>query len=406
MATLKITLDKRRTKNDGTCPVVIRVTHKSHSRDIPTEYSANFKSFSSTTGTFRHDDEANLDLYQLVERYSERLKELRTGGIDHLSAQEIKELLLTSKSKGELTIYDFWKSEIQHLRAVNRQGSATVYNTTLNVFEPLLSLKIPFDSFTYKELLLLERHLFSGGRNINTVGVYMRTFRAICNKAIHQGLVSSDWYPFRNYKIRKAKTTPRVMTLEEMKAFFLLDVAETETHFPDWCIGKLLFLLRGINLYDLLTLKPSNIKGKRLIYQRRKTGKSYSIEILPEIESLLQRFHSNHLLLGMFSKAQMQDPEKFVYVMGQKRKLINNRLKELGKRAGTEEPITTYVFRYSYANIAKQLGFPKDLIAEALGHEYGNSVTGIYLEMFDQQTLDHMNAYICKTVNSRSSDTL
>ena len=49
------------------------------------------------------------------------------------------------------------------------------------------------------------------------------------------------------------------------------------------------------------------------------------------------------------------------------------------------------VFRYSYANVAKQLGYSKDMIAEALGHEYGNSVTGIYLEQFDLRVVDNMN---------------
>ena len=64
----------------------------------------------------------------------------------------------------------------------------------------------------------------------------------------------------------------------------------------------------------------------------------------------------------------------------------------------TEEPITTYVFRYSYANIAKKLGFSKDIIAEALGHEYGNSVTGIYLEHFDMEVVDQMNNTIIRKV--------
>jgi integrase/recombinase XerD len=62
------------------------------------------------------------------------------------------------------------------------------------------------------------------------------------------------------------------------------------------------------------------------------------------------------------------------------------------------EPITSYVFRYSYANIAKQLGFNKDLIAEALGHDYGNHITGIYLEMFDLKILDDMNQQIIEAV--------
>tara|TARA_B100000768_G_scaffold181731_1_gene206040 strand:+ start:4573 stop:4698 length:126 start_codon:yes stop_codon:yes gene_type:complete len=35
--------------------------------------------------------------------------------------------------------------------------------------------------------------------------------------------------------------------------------------------------------------------------------------------------------------------------------------------------------------------FLQDIIAEALGHEYGNAVTGIYLESFD---LDEMNMLI------------
>ena len=67
--------------------------------------------------------------------------------------------------------------------------------------------------------------------------------------------------------------------------------------------------------------------------------------------------------------------------------LLNKKLKKISCILEIDTPITTYVFRYSYANIAKQLGFSKDLIAEALGHEYGNSVTGIYLEMFDNEIM-------------------
>jgi hypothetical protein len=58
----------------------------------------------------------------------------------------------------------------------------------------------------------------------------------------------------------------------------------------------------------------------------------------------------------------------------------------------------SYVFRYNYANVAKQLGYSKDLIAEALGHEYGNSVTGIYLEQFDNDIVDKMNQELIKYI--------
>jgi integrase len=82
----------------------------------------------------------------------------------------------------------------------------------------------------------------------------------------------------------------------------------------------------------------------------------------------------------------------------QKRKLINTHLKKIGKLINVEESISTYVFRYSYANVSKKMGYSKDLIAEALGHEYGNSVTGIYLEQFDLDIIDDMNEEVINVV--------
>jgi len=53
--------------------------------------------------------------------------------------------------------------------------------------------------------------------------------------------------------------------------------------------------------------------------------------------------------------------------------------------------------QFSNDYFPKQLGYSKDLIAEGLGHEYGNSVTGIYLEQFDLYKVDEMNG---NTINS------
>ena len=61
------------------------------------------------------------------------------------------------------------------------------------------------------------------------------------------------------------------------------------------------------------------------------------------------------------------------------------------------------MFRYTYANIAKQLGFSKDLIAEVLGHEYGKKITGIYLEQFDQSIVDAMNQQIVEKAMLKSA---
>ena len=59
-------------------------------------------------------------------------------------------------------------------------------------------------------------------------------------------------------------------------------------------------MLRGINLKDLLLLNLQNLKGGRVVYQRAKTKKLYSIELLQEAKQLLDTFGKNTVtLLGI-----------------------------------------------------------------------------------------------------------
>ena len=124
----------------------------------------------------------------------------------------------------------------------------------------------------------------------------------------------------------------------------------------------------------------------------------FSIKITDEVEEVLKQFTPNNTLLGILSNADLLDKEKLVDIHVQKRKVINSHLLKIGKILEVNEPISTYVFRYSFANASKKLGYSKDLIAEALGHDYGNSVTGIYLEQFDNELIDDMNEKIIKQI--------
>jgi integrase len=156
-------------------------------------------------------------------------------------------------------------------------------------------------------------------------------------------------------------------------------------------------MLRGINITDLLMLTKQNINNERLIYRRSKTGKLYSIKLTAEIYQLLDSFSATTTLLGISELSELKSSRR-VENITQRRKVINHHLAKIGASLGFREKLTTYVFRYSYANLAKHLGYSKDIIAEALGHEYGNAVTGIYLEQFDQEVVDKMNQDLIEAV--------
>lgn len=399
MATLKLTLDQRRQKTDGTYALVFRVRHLKKYFDISTSISVQKNQFNLKKGIVINNAGINDFIEDLREVYTKRLRNFQKENLsNHFEIIELKNHLL-SKSFDEITIYEFWEEQIQIMSSSGKNGNARNHKICLSVISKVINLNISFKCLTIRDLLKLESELLKRNVSVNSISVYMRSLKAICNKAINLDYAPYDWYPFRKYKINKEKTTPRVLSLDEIKKYFNLNLAPSDITYKSWCIGKLIFLLQGINLCDLLLLTSDNIKKDRIIYKRSKTHKIYSIKILPEIKKLLDEFLTvRKTLLSIVSDEEIKDSQLFMKHYTQKRKNINAHLTKISKIMGTSEPITSYVFRYSYANIAKQLGYSKDLIAEALGHNFGNSVTGIYLEMFDKDIVDNMNETIIKKV--------
>jgi len=392
MASLKLGLDKRRIKSDGTYPLVFKLTLNRKQLLIKTGVSLAQEGFDDNNSCILGKTALNLSIKRLESIYIERfyqylIKYPKPNSIHHFRSY------ILSKPHHETTIYEFWKAHIEKLGIENRLGGAQVYEQSLSTISKEIDLNIPFQSFSSKDLLVLENNLYKRGMSINGVGVYLRSFRAICNRAIQTDLVPPSWYPFSKFQIKKGNTTPRVFSIDEMRLFFGLNLSKNHPEYVYWNVGKLIFMLRGINITDLLLLTKENIVGDRIVYMRAKTGKVYSIAINQYIEDVLSTFEANETLLGLLDKNQLKK-ENRTQALHQKRKLINQHLKKIGQSIGAKEHLTTYVFRYSYANIAKSSGYSKDLIAEALGHEYGNAITGIYLEPFDLDEVDEMNERI------------
>jgi integrase/recombinase XerD len=398
MVTLTLTLDKRRASKEGKFPLFFRIGANRKYAHISTGFHLHASNFNEVSKSIS-DPDIHVTVKLLESKYLKQIYSLKHESNLSLTALEIKDILL-AKHANETTIKSFWNEHIKSLEVSRRFGGARTYRVSLNTLEKHSNLNVEFCKFSYRDLLLIESSLYKSGVSTNGIGVYMRSFRAICNKAIHMDIVSYEWYPFRKYKIKKEKTSPRTLAQNELKRYFMLNLPSDHIYYRSWLIGKLIFMLRGINITDLLLLSSDNIKGERIIYRRAKTGKLYSILITKEISHLFSQFKPTHTILGILNDEDLKKGSKLIDIIAQKRKVINSHLRHLGNISGTTECISTYVFRYTYANIAKQLGYSKDLIAEALGHEYGNSVTGIYLEQFDTELIDQMNSHITSSISN------
>ena len=149
----------------------------------------------------------------------------------------------------------------------------------------------------------------------------------------------------------------------------------------------------GVSFTDLAYLKPENIKKGRLVYRRKKTGQELNIKLQPYTLQLLNTFVNTETgyLLPILPVGTVEGGLDSKKIISQWIKTTNKYLNRLAKLCDMDVEITTYVTRHSWATTAKRLGFSNEMIAEGLGHEYGNKITNIYLDDFDQTIIDEMN---------------
>ena len=202
MATISITI-RARAKNDNTYPIVIRIRHSNGFFDISTGESVLESKFDKKRGTVIGNKALQLHLDELKEKYAKRLRAFVSDNINRpFSLEELKVFVL-QKSADEITVEEFWQDNIDQLIKSGRGGSARTYRSTHSIFSKIVNLNCSFKAIGVKDLQKVEKELRMRGNKYNSIAVYMRTFRAVCNRAIQYNLVDYEWYPFRKYKIKK-----------------------------------------------------------------------------------------------------------------------------------------------------------------------------------------------------------
>ena len=403
MATVKLVLDKRRKKKSGAYPLVIRIRQAGKYLDIATNQELHMHQFDDKREVVIGNKALNKFLQREVNSCKDKIIHLELIH-DSITIEQIK-ALFGKNEKAESTIADFWSEEIMRLTEIGKAGNARVYTSCLNGLKRVMNLDITFKELKHIHLLQAETLLLKNGVKLNTLGIYMRTLRAICNKAILVDLADQGWYPFIRYKIKKGKTIPRTLNLQQMQRYFNLNLPEQHPLYRSYCIGKLIFLLRGINFKDLVRLSHEQIVGDRIIYERSKTKTMYSIGMDDEVNILLKKLCKgvNTLIGVMDDDIQLLDQDLDVLKRyNQHLHVVNNHLKKIGQMLELDVKLSTYVMRYTYANIARNIGVSVEEISYLLGHKSTtHAVTEIYLERYNFQQLDILNKRIINAVIRR-----
>lgn len=400
MANAKIILDTRRAKSDGSFNVVIRVTHFKKVYTINTGVSVMEKYWDEKNSEVSkaHPNSKLLNLkvskhFFLIQKAILKLE-------DDFSIEDLRDLI-DGKPKEKLTTFKSFADElISQMMQIGQTGNALVYQTAVNRLIGYCGKDISFVELNFTLLDQFRHHLLISGLKQNSISNYFRTIRAIYNKAIKLKLVDRSCYPFFDISIKSEKTVKRAILGDDIcRLEQILCTLETAPRMPSKVVWESLnyfllsYYLIGISFTDLAYLKPENIVDGRLVYKRRKTHKNYSVKVFPKAKKILSKLVSNKskFLLSILPDGVSEDSKDAKRVIKQWIKTTNKYLKRLSEEAEIKGVVTTYVARHTFATTAKRLGYSNELIAEALGHEYGNKTTNIYLDAFDRKVIDDMH---------------
>lgn len=291
----------------------------------------------------------------------------------------------------------------KELLAQNKDRTARAYQTAVaRLCDFCNNPELPLSAITSTLMIDFERHLFNEGLGRNTISSYMRSLRAIYNKAVEMQLILAQTTPpFKNVFTGVEPTRKRALNMDEINRLTAVNVKGNDKLFFALQLFLFGFHAKGMSFVDMAYLKKSDLRGDTIRYRRKKTKGLIELKITKSLREIIRYFtpmakNSPYLLPIITSKGK---DERLQYESALR--LQNKRLNALGKLAKLPYPLSTHVCRHSWASFAKQLGTPLAVISDSLGHS-SQQTTQIYLASIGQDVLDKVSERVSQLVQSPS----
>lgn len=352
-----------------------------------------------------------------AQRFTSRMKEHTAlnstlGRVAQIAARIVDDLVLDGawswqafdrrfRGGGEaVDVATYMEAIALEMDGQERDGNAAVYRYASNCIRRYTKGKaLPFHELTAETLIGMDAMMRKGGAEDGGIGTLMRTVRAAVNRAMKEGLLKPERYPFATprttgyeMKLLKKKRVSRALgdkELDKLKDFPFAEYPALAKHVRRFLV---MYYARGMNFVDIAHMREPDIHGDRIRYRRRKTirrvEKVLSIPIKGPLKALLDdmpRGRGGYVLdiLGPEHATSRQKRDRIAKC----RKQLNEALKEAALIVGIKGDITTYVARHSYAMQLKRGNVDMRKISEAMGHG-SMATTEPYMAQFEDPELD------------------
>jgi integrase len=394
--TATILLDRSKKNKIGQHPIRIQVYHAGKQDKYATKLYATAVQFASPNRQLQKQlyaaqIKADAVCGRLGGTYTrEKFKRMYYGEIDY-----------STKSQ-HLDVEKLYNQYIQHLEANHNSYKTIGYHTSAKrcflKYHPALTLQ----EVTMEWLNGFEQYMLKRQKTLTATGSYVRSLRTIYNKAIEEGLIGRDGWPFgtRKYRIACAVSAKSFLTPDEIKRLKEYKPRnEGQQRAKDFWL--FCYYTNGIAPVDALQLFRSSIRGNTIVFARQKTRKSNTeakqiVAFLhPEVHEILIRQGNkncqNPYLFDVLGPG-MSNKEKVEAIDTWKR-LINRILNGIGAKLQLRNRLNLYSARHSWATMMKVYNVPVADISEGLGHA-SITTTSNYLGTIITDKIQGMSALL------------
>ncbi|KAA9349749.1 site-specific integrase [Larkinella humicola] len=388
-------LDTRRQKNDGTYPVKLRVTFKRKQQYYTTNINLTESQWEKV-GKPKPREDFIKDTKALLETACKRAEKV-IRDLPVFTFEEFETRYAGTVEAPSNSVFAGFDRYIEQLTNEGRAGTGSSYRCALNAIQNYHQSKalLSYRDVTPQWLQGFEKWMLSIGNSITTVGIYLRSLRTIYNRAIEDGGIDRENYPFtkRRYQIPTGRNVKKALTLADIEKIFHYQAEPMSAEDRARDLWLFSYLCNGMNPKDMCRLTYQQIGSKQIRFVRAKTERTKR-EVKPIVVAITDdvwriitkwgqkpatphRYVFGILEPGMSAERELAAVQQFV-------KTINKYIGRIAEALGINKEITTYTARHSFSTVLKRSGAPIEFISESLGHQ-DIRTTENYLDSFEDE---------------------
>jgi integrase/recombinase XerD len=371
MATLKIILRTTHKKNDGTFPIVFRLTENRQSKIIVTGFAVKENQFKDGI-VIKHPDSV------LINNAIEIKRSALMANIINANVQGID----VDLGKKEPTLFNAIDKLLNHYEAKGMAASFNRMLTNKRILKEVLGNDVKLSKIDKSHIDKYIEYRYNTGNGAATVRKNLQDLSTVLTFVDYTGknyfkLAMKAQHP--EPVNREKLTLTEIEILENIKLEGLNDLARDMFLFSYYCHGM---RFESVAIFD-----KSMISEGFIHYRMNKGKKMRQIEIHGKLGAIIYKYSNNETMYLFPLIKKVHDNWSKKEIIGTGNVVINTHLKRVAIMAGIDKKISMHMARHSFATNAVIKGVSHSVLKDALGHS-SYATTEKYLKSLSDKNIN------------------